>query len=156
MKKNIKQNISVLVLVILMMTLTPSTIADNDTIHTHGSCKKSYTTSSVLYNNGDGWTSFSLTPNSQIEIYYTDTGSYPVPTYAGHTYGYARPIGTDGTIYGTTNRIYRTHTTVWQPNTNGMVSYSSKFRIMNALYAEYGFSMSKMTLPNSATIIGYY
>lgn len=132
--------------VLAMMTLLvimPS-FATTTATATNGSCKKTFVTSDTLYNDGNGWDSLHFLPSK--EIVYTNTGSYSTPVVDEHVYGYARPQGTDGTLYGTQFAIYYTHVTDYIPNSSGSSASACKFKIYNALYNNYNYSSSTMTL----------
>lgn len=143
------------ILAVVMLLMAVPAFASESTATTSGSCKKAYSTSATLSNSTGGWTSFQFVPNASTEISYSSTGSYATPTYSGHVYGYARPQGTDGTAYGTAFKVYKSHTTTWTPNDSGRSASTAKFKIYNALYFEYSYTSSKMTMPSS-TIKGIY
>lgn len=50
------------------------------------------------------------------------------------TFVYARPIGPDGTFYGTRYMVTNNHTTTWIPNTAGMTANCTRFIFYNPLY----------------------
>ena len=47
---------------------------------------------------------------------------------------YARPIGLDGTLYGTQCMVTNNHTTTWIPNAAGMTANCTRFIFYNSLY----------------------
>ncbi len=125
------------------------------TKYTYGTCHTTYITSATISNNGNGWYRFKFKLNVEL-IYSPSTNA---PTINGHYYGYARPQGTDGTLYGTQFKIYYTHTTNWIPNDSGSAASTAKFKVYNAIYEnDHDITNTTMTIPssNKAEMIGTY
>ena len=143
-----KRRIICFVLAMLTLLVIMPSFAATSAQDVNGSCKKTFVSSkSLTINSSYGslpWISFFFMPTA--EIAYTDTGSYSTPTYSGHAYAYARPQGTDGTMYGTQFKVYNGHTTAWIPNSSGASASTIKFKFYNALYNDYNYTTSTMTI----------
>ncbi len=61
----------------------------------------------------------------------------------------ARPIGLDGTLYGTRFPIYCPHTTNWTANSSGRNAQTARFKVQNVLSVDHNFHTSTMTVPTS-------
>ena len=124
--------------------------------YTYGTCHTTYITSATIYNNGNGWYRFQFEP--VVEIQYSDNAN--PPQIDGHDYGYARPQGTDGTLYGTAFKIYyHDSPTTWIPNSSGSSATNAKFKVYNGVYAENNnITNTTMTIPQNhkAEIRGKY
>ncbi len=138
--------------VLAFASITSSFAEETLVATTSGRCKKAYNTTSTLDNGGSGWDSFCFEP--YYGITYTDTGNYGSPTLydensISRVYGYARPVGLDGTLYGTRFPIYCPHTTNWTANSSGRNAQTARFKVHNVLSVDHNFHTSTMTVPTS-------
>lgn len=124
-------------------------------VGTYGTCHTTYISTVYIQNVGYDWYRFKFQPIVEL-IYSPSTNA---PTINGHYYGYARPQGTDGTLYGTQFKIYYTHTTAWIPNDSGTSANKVKFKVYNGIYEnDHSITNTTMEIPSSscALMIGTY
>ncbi len=136
-----KKIISIVLAIMTLLVITPS-FAATDAVVVTGSCKNNFNTTGTLSNGGSGWDAFSFCTTTEIS--YTNTGSYSAPTENGHVYGYAQPIGTDGTVYGTREKIYLGIMALPTVNSSGASASNAKFKVFNGLKINKGYSSSTM------------
>lgn len=86
---------------------------------------RSYTTTDWLINN-----SYKYWYRFRVEATLLEFN----PPSSSTTFVYARPIGPDGTFYGTRYMVSNNHTTTWIPNTAGMFAIQVRFKFYNPLY----------------------
>lgn len=140
MKKKIMTIIAVFVLVFAFAT---SALAANPYSYSSSSCYKTFITSgSLTKSTSQTWTRFTVAVGS---LTYTGTQ---------FSYLYARPQGTDGTLYASKKTVSSGGSSNFTPNTSGSSANTVKVKIYNADYEENSIETNKMT--TSGSVSGLY
>lgn len=131
--------------ILLVFAYTTSALAATTYYEFEGSCKKNFVTSGYLSKStSQTWTQFSVYISRFVY-----TGDYDF------IYLYARPQGTDGTVFATQYLVYHAATKNFTPNSSGSVANSVKMKIYNPAYQEYGNTSTTLTAKgNTQGVIG--
>lgn len=139
-----KKMICIIVAFVLVFAFAASALAATTSYTYSGSAYKNFITSgSLTKSSSESWSSYRV---------YLDEIDFTGELYA---YIYARPQGTDETLFSSKKKVYwpEDGPTDFTPNTSGTSANTVKFKIYNPNYEEDDVTNNRMTV--SGSVRGY-